>query len=184
MTDLELAAYLDRGLSQSDRDRIETHLASCGECRAHVVASQKTLDEQKRLPRSRAMWGALAAAALLFVLLVKPQISLRDTRQGSDIRVRGETQSSRVVTYGPRGEVSAAGLRFVWGSAGAEAVYKFSATARDGSELWSISTRDTSVALPGSVTLRAGDRYFWQVDALRPDGSTLSTGLEEFVVRP
>jgi hypothetical protein len=37
------------------------------------------------------------------------------------------------------------------------------------------------VILPASVTLRAGDRYFWVADAILEDGSSRSTGLREFI---
>jgi predicted anti-sigma-YlaC factor YlaD len=68
MNDLELAAYLDRGLSPEDRERVEEHLSSCEDCRAHISESSRLL---RRKARPRFIITASAvAAALLFVVAV------------------------------------------------------------------------------------------------------------------
>ncbi|MDD5496521.1 MAG: zf-HC2 domain-containing protein [Candidatus Omnitrophica bacterium] len=47
-TESEIADFLSRSLSVKDRERIETHLASCDECLARVVSAYDSVSEFKK----------------------------------------------------------------------------------------------------------------------------------------
>ena len=77
-----LAAYVDQGLSLAERARVEAHLASCPQCIALVAGVARTVEELSALMPDvdvaaeatplvtrRALAGALAAAAAVFVVL-------------------------------------------------------------------------------------------------------------------
>jgi hypothetical protein len=72
-------------------------------------------------------------------------------------------------------------LRFVWASAPNAISYRLTLTDANGSTIWTNSGLDTVVALPDSVLLTVGARYFWVADALVSDGQSRSTELREFV---
>src|SRR3954466_5197253 len=81
MTDLELAAYLDHGLAESDRTRVEEHLADCEECREQLVAPANILSRVNR-PRRIAKISAILAAAVVAFVVISPvgrQWTSRDT---------------------------------------------------------------------------------------------------------
>lgn len=182
MTDLELAAYLDRGLSIADKARVENHLADCAECRENVTATRHLLDidRSKRRQRRIGVSALLAAAAVIAFLVVNPQkFSLRPA--GEDV-MRASDAGRALTAYGPLGELNRAPPRFVWGSAGVGATYRVSLTDETGAQLWSASTADTSAVIPDSVQFNNAAHYYWIADALLTDGSTLSTRLQEFRV--
>jgi anti-sigma factor RsiW len=184
VNDLELAAYLDRGLSAVDRARVESHLAVCAECRDHVTSAKRLLDQANR-PRRLLKLGlsaTLAAAAVAAFLLINPRDAQR--RSTDSTLTRAAAAPPTLTAYGPTGEVSRPHLRFVWGAAASGAAYRLSVSGESGTPVWSASTADTSAALPDSVRLAQAARYYWVVDAITTDGRTVSTGLREFGVRP
>jgi hypothetical protein len=181
MTDIELAAYLDRGLSAVDRERAEGHLAVCAECREQVLKSQEILEEVRR-PRRLFIVSGLVAAAVAFFLIARPHA--HPSLIGERALERGSISSQSLFSYGPTGEVRRASLRFVWGSAPAAASYRLTVTRTNGVGVWSLSSADTVASPPDSVSFAKGERYFWVADALLRDGSSRSTGLKEFSLVP
>ena len=181
LTEADVAAYLDRGLSDSRRDRIEAHLAGCTDCRQEVLEAQQLVKRVRPFRRAPVWGGSLAAAAAL-VLIVAKLGSGPDRLPESPPHVRGDGGTPQLVVYGPIGDdVPTRGLRFVWSAAAGTVTYRFTMTGTDGSPVWSRSGTDTVVVLPDSVALRPGQRYLWAVDALLADGVTRSTGMREFV---
>jgi hypothetical protein len=75
-------------------------------------------------------------------------------------------------------------LLFQWRSQGAGVSYRLTLTNGIGDVVWTASTSDTSVALPGGVGLAPGREYFWYVDALLGGARSSTTGVLEFVVTP
>jgi len=82
-----LAAYVDRGLSLSERARVDAHLASCPQCIALVAGVARTVEalsvlrpnaavtaEATPLMTRRAFGGALAAAAAVIAVLATPAL--------------------------------------------------------------------------------------------------------------
>ncbi|MBY0493961.1 MAG: CHAT domain-containing protein [Cyanobacteria bacterium] len=82
-----LAAYVDRGLSLSERARVDAHLASCPQCIALVAGVARTVEELSALRPEvartaeatplvtrRSVAGALAAAAAVIAVLATPAL--------------------------------------------------------------------------------------------------------------
>lgn len=82
-----LAAYVDRGLSLSERARVDAHLASCPQCIALVAGVARTVEELSALRPDvavtaeatplvtrRSVAGALAAAAAVIAVLATPAL--------------------------------------------------------------------------------------------------------------
>jgi hypothetical protein len=174
--DLEIAAYLDRGLAPAQVDRIEDHLSRCAECRENVVKTQELV---ARSHRPRFIYGGLIVAAAAAVALVAVP-SVRDVMRPDVVRSSDVgAGSNTIVAYGPIGEVRGP-LHFVWGAAAGALSYRLTVSRVDGPEVWSASVSDTTATLPSESQLQSGASYVWVVDAILRDGGTRSTGLHEF----
>jgi anti-sigma factor RsiW len=179
LSEAEAAAYLDRGLSLAERDRVEDHLASCPDCRAQLMEARRILAHVRRPKRSVLIGSIAAAAAAVLIFLVRPATHPAEQLAPANV-LRGSVEATRLKAYGPTGETPARALRFVWSAAPGVATYRLTVTRGDGATVWSQGSTDTSLALPDSVALRPHQRYFWVADALLGDGGTRSTGLREF----
>jgi Putative zinc-finger len=174
MTELEIASYLDRGVSPLDRDRIENHLVECVACRENVTEAQQLL-RHVRKPRRVFITGAVLAVAAVAVVMIRPQ------RSNDQLVSRDAAAASRALpVYAPEGQVQPSRAGFIWGADSDAVSYRITVSLPDGSTVWSGNDTDTTVILPDSVRLRSGERYVWVVDAILSDGSTRSTGLKEF----
>jgi hypothetical protein len=180
MTDLELAAYLDRRLSAAERERTEAHLAGCASCREELAQSYQ-LRQRLRRPGRLAV-GALVAVAAAIFLVIRTGMVLGPAPADEPV-VRSD-DAPAIVAYAPVGETSSSSLRFVWGAQARATSYRLTVSRADGTTIWSRSSVDTAVSLPDSVSLRTGERYLWVADALLDDGGTRSTGLHQFRVAP
>jgi hypothetical protein len=176
VNELELAGYLDGGLIPSERDRIEAHLADCATCRRDVLESRVLL-RRVRLRRRVMVGGAAAAAAI--ILLAMPLMRGEPLLDRTDV-TRADPAPSALVSYGPTGETRIGAVRFIWGGVRDAVTYRLSVTRSDGTSIFTLSGADTAVALPPSIALIPGERYFWTADALLSDGTTRTTGLREF----
>ena len=180
MTDLDIAAYVDRGLSADRSEAFEEHLSQCASCRDNVIKTQQILARPTAASRfARSALIVLAAAVVLVVALP----SLR-TERAPTVTMRGDTPPATLLAYGPLGEVQSSAIRFTWGSVKDGLSYHLSVKRDDGTEIWQASLTDTTVALPQTVSLKAGQRYVWIVDAISSDGVTRSTGSHEFGIGP
>ena len=172
----EVASYLDRGLPPTERERVEAHLVDCAECRREVIEVSRL----RHTPASRRRWlvfaPAAAAAAILIAVLARPA----DTPgPGPVLRGGGGGELGLTVSLvapTDNGTVEGRGVTFTWRSAGDGASYRLTVADERGDVVWSGASADTTTQLPDSVTLRAGRAYFWYVDALLPDGRSLTSG--------
>ena len=178
MNEFEVAVFLDRRLSPTERDRVDAHLAICADCRAEIVATGELLAWSKRRRRVVIGAGTLAIAATL-LLVLRPALRNEPGSAGNE-QVRDASAVTPLVAYGPAGDQTAPPLRFVWASAPRASAYRLSVTDANGAPVWTFTAADTSAALPDSVTLAVGVAYFWVVDAMLDDGTTRSTELREF----
>jgi anti-sigma factor RsiW len=184
----ELAAYLDRRLPADERHRVEAHLAQCAECRSEVVEVTRVLQSRPRERhwyRRRWMIGAAAAAVLLFGLFGPLSDSgppRTDTFRAPD-RLADVNREGSVVALSPAAGtvVSPNAVVFAWRGAGADVLYRLAVTDAEGKVVWTESTPDTVFNLPRTVALGRGRTYYWYVDALRPDGSSATTGVHRFL---
>lgn len=175
MTDLLIASYLDRRMSDADRERFESHLADCPECRQAVVDADSLIKRVRPTWRGNAMIGLIAAT----LVLVAVDLTVQRTGEPTPTRAARALESG-LIAYGPTGDVTRSGLRFVWSPLAGAISYKIAVVDATSRPVWSTTVSDTSIALPEKAPLRAGENYLWVVDALAADGTTHSTGLHEF----
>jgi len=176
--DIDIAAYLDRGLGPDQLERVEEHLSSCSYCRENVIKTQELVaaaHRPRRFYHGIAIIAAAAAVAIFAVPTLRPLLN-RDARNV----LRDDGAKAGIVAYGPIGEVTGPGLRFTWGASAGALSYRLSLTNSAGVAIWTSSGTDTTASLPDSVPIIRGATYTWTVDAVIDDGTTRSTGLHEF----
>jgi hypothetical protein len=182
----EVAAYLDKTLSEAECARVKAHLADCDVCREEVVSVSKLLHQAPGSRRRPIAFAGLAAAAVLAFFLVWPSpdsdLPARGQIRGRDTPVASEGVSG-VRAIAPIGrQTNGAGIRFAWHQSSPGATYRFTLTDDRGAKVWVGSTNDTTLAIPNEMALLPGRNYNWYVDALRPDGSSATTGIMSFQV--
>lgn len=186
--DEEIAAFLDNGLSASERTVVARHLASCDDCRALLGTVRA---EPARTRGTRQLWATAAAIAAAAVVVVN--VSLRARHRDIDVdRMRSassttvETSELEARSPRPGADVSVDTLVLRWASAGAGATYDVSIVDTTGALVWSARVDSAALAPPREVTarLRSGGTYYWRADALLPDLRTASTGPQGFVPAP
>jgi anti-sigma factor RsiW len=180
MNDLDVAAYIDRGLEPRRLTEVEEHLAYCEECRENLVKAQE-LVTRSRAPRSYVRPIAVLAAAAAVILVAIPSLKrTADTRDS----MRASGDASPLLIYGPVGETRTIPVRFTWGAVPGALSYHLTVTTESGATVWSVSSSDTMMVAPQTVPLAPGNRYLWSVDAITADGTTRSTGTHEFGIVP
>ena len=180
MTDTLIASYLDRRLSDVDRERFENHLADCPDCRQAVIGAERLLKRVRPNWRVNTLVGVIAATFALVAVDLKFQN--RDELSAPALTRAVSRIDGGMTAYGPSGEVARSGLRFVWSPLAGEISYRILLVDANSRPIWSAAVTDTSITLPASVALHTGEAYLWAVDALASDGTTHSTGLREFRV--
>ena len=181
-SDMDIAAYMDRRLSGEARDRIESHLAECAECREVATRSRDVLHRRSRSRQLIVTGGMLAAAAAVIMVVVQP--ARRSPVAETVPTFRSAGSETALAAYRPLGVVAREPLTFVWGSVRNAASYRLTVSHADGAALFTASFSDTTAALPDSVAIRTGQRHVWVVDALLMDGTVRSTGFREFELTP
>ena len=174
-----VAGYIDGALPNEERRKAELHLSSCAECREDVRAI-RGLQHSQRPRWSLVLLPAAAAAAVLLVIgLPRQTTTPSEIRSGPDIE-----QRIGIVSPAPSAEITPGMVTFIWRSAGAGASYVITLQESDGRVAWTSSIADTLATLPDNVPLSPGRTWFWFVDAMLPDGRSLSTGVQRLRTRP
>lgn len=177
----EIAAYLDRALPPSERAQVEAHLADCAPCRRESIEVLRVRNSMRRRSRWVVIPPVAAAAAVALFLLVRsggiPGPTPPVLRDGGDGSI------PRVVLVSPpdSGVVGAQRVSFVWRSVGPGVSYRITISDPKGDIVWSAAASDTSARVPASVSLRPSS-YYWYVDALLPDGRSITSGVHPFSV--
>lgn len=178
----EVAAYLDHVLPPGERDRVEAHLADCAECRQEVIEVSRLRHTRSRRSRWLMVGPAVAAAAIAVLVIARPA----DTPPRGPVLRDGERPALRValVTPAETAAVEGRSLTFTWRSAGAGVSYRLTLADERGDVVWSVTSSDTTGRPPGDVRLRPGHRYSWYVDALLPDGRSVTSDVRQLTARP
>lgn len=178
----DVVAYLERTLSQSDRARVEAHLAACEDC-SNEIAEVWRLWRPGVKPTSWLPIGLAAAAVIAVVVLLRPAGN-RAEMPAADV-LRGSERASAVITVAPADSAVVQGQPvLVWRPVPGATGYRVTLSREDGDSLWTGSSSDTTAAVPAGVALGRSARYFWYVDALLPDGQSLTSGIHEFTTGP
>jgi hypothetical protein len=181
----ELAAMGDGGLPATRRAFVSAHLAVCRECRSELALVTRIVETAPpRRPASRP-WvplslGIAAATALLFVSL-----PLRHRHPGSTADVRSTVLSATaisVIAPTAGSSVGATAVRFSWHAVPGVSTYRLFITDSAGVPVRTLPTTDTTVNQFSPPLVEAGS-YFWYVDALRVDGSSISSAQIGFSIR-
>lgn len=170
----DIAGQLDGVLTGADRARIEQHLVECDECRTELIALSRVL--RGRPSRRRWVLPVGLAAAAVVLLLVRPSLEPPNYREPAI------STTPAPVGLSPRG-LTAAPVRLVWTRVPDAVRYRLTVFDSIGSVMWESQTTDTSVVLPGTVTLRPQVRYFWQVEAQTSWNRWIKSDMVEFARR-
>jgi hypothetical protein len=184
----DLSAYLDAETSSEKKAILQAHLAECDDCRAEVAELTDLLRNQGR----RRFWSiaipTAAAASVAALMLVGP---LRSGGEGDPtIQLRPGLSAEfealpeiPVLSPEPGATVDPDQIEFIWAAFGENPSYRLTLADEGGDPLWTLETTRTRTSLPENVRLTPGGRYFWFVDALLPDGTTATTGMNALTVR-
>ena len=170
----DVAAYLDRVVSEIERERIDAHLAECEACRSEVTALTPIISRPVPLRRA-APW--LAAAAMV-VVLAWP----RDARIPANVHRESPvtaTVSPRALS--PSGETELP-LTLRWSSVPLANSYLARIYDAQGSVLFERETTDT-LLMVGRMGLRPGTSYYWKVEARSGFDRSATSPLTEFTLR-
>ena len=178
----ELGAFLANSLTEKERDAVERHLVSCAECRSDLVEAQRAIisapPAQRTFARNWITVAGLAAAAVL-AIAVWP----RNDATRNPVRVERTTPivagTVTIVSPAANSEIDQTTPTFTWNKDDGSS-YRITVTDEGGKPLWSESTADTTIVLPATTQLTRNARFFWYVDALRPDGRSVTSGINGF----
>jgi anti-sigma factor ChrR (cupin superfamily) len=161
----DLAAYVDRTLSASERSKVEQHLAWCDGCRAELREVGDAL-RTYRPARRRLAWIGPAAAAAAVILLVAYPLSQRAIEEEPAHRDVPAVIDQRPHLADPGVLPDPAGAHLLrWSRVERADRYRVSIFNEGGSVVWRTETPDTSVTLPPSIMEQALGPYLWRVDA-------------------
>jgi len=91
------------------------------------------------------------------------------------------TATGAPTVVAPRGAVTGAPL-LVWTSVPHADLYRITLFDDAGGSIWESQTRDTSVALPASITLRSRASYYWRIEAQTGWNRWVASDLIEFSI--
>jgi anti-sigma factor RsiW len=183
----DVAVYLDGQLDSASRRETDAHLADCFECRSEVAQAARLVDSianagVARRQSRHGLWAVALAAAALVLAIALPTMR-GPGRDVSPVQRGTDADRPALVVVSPGSvDIAREALTFIWRSA-SDATYRVLVTGADGAEIWSATTRDTTISVPPSVPLDQGESYLWSVDALRADGSSLTSGPIRFGIR-
>ncbi|HEX6574871.1 MAG TPA: zf-HC2 domain-containing protein [Gemmatimonadaceae bacterium] len=179
----ELSAYLTNSLNAAERENVERHLTVCAECRSELIEGQRAIASAPPAKKVSRSWFALAglAAAAAVLIMVWPKGEIGRSPQHIERISPPSTIAPSVSIVSPASDavLDASTRTFTWKRDDGSS-YRVTITDQAGRPVWSQATQDTTVALPDSIRLAADSRYFWYVDALRPDGRSVTSGINSF----
>jgi hypothetical protein len=183
LTSEQLAAFLANTLSDADRRSAEHHFVSCAECRSELIQAQRAVASAPSKQFDRRWFGivGLAAAAAIAVMFLPRGAAVKSSpaiEREVQTPAPADAGTVEIVSPAANGEVTISPT-FVW-RRNDDASYKITVTDAAGRPAWSGATSDTSIALPDSIRLAAGAQFFWYVDALRSDGRSVTSGVNNF----
>jgi anti-sigma factor RsiW len=183
LTSEQLGAYLANTLDPLERANVERHLVVCSDCRRELVEAHRAISTAPDVRRTKAGWygvaGLAAAAAVLLVIWPREQFRPASTAIERNAPAVAAAGALTIVSPIPSGELDSSTRSFTW-NRNDDASYRITITDSAGRSIWSGNTQDTTIAVPASVQLERGARFFWYVDALRADGRSVTSGINTF----
>jgi hypothetical protein len=175
----EIAAFVDGATPAPVRARVESHLASCDDCRAEVAEVAHLSLTLRQARRRRRVWIPAAAVAAAVILLVVPHAGRAPVRE--------HREGTVTMTISPRA-LAPVGLvdsltDLTWSSVPRAERYHVRLFDADGAVLVERETSDTSIAIPPAVRVRSATSYYWRVEALAGFDRSAASELVAFSVR-
>lgn len=184
----EVAAFIDDRLSKEERARLEAYFARNPSARRELIEASRIVATLPAPERDSRRWisiaGVVAAAAAAILIVVRPPDNSSSARAvlSGQRGVAEQAQTIPLVSPEVDESVSDAGARaFVWRSVDG-ATYRLIVSDASGKTLLQQNTADTLVAIPPAIATSKPGTYYWSVDALEPDGSSVTSGVRAFTV--
>ncbi len=168
----DVAGYIDHSMTGVARERAESHLSDCAQCREELVACGRLVHSAPTWRRRRLvapLFAAAVAASFLAIVFAAPRVQNSSSR-GVE---RGTGAVTRELTpVAPRSgtSVAAEGLRFTWRADTGAVGYRVVVTTSTGTPVWRGESRDTSAVPSREATFVPGEEYYWRVESTRADG--------------
>jgi hypothetical protein len=200
---MDLAAYIDGGLTAQERGRLENHLAGCDYCLGQIAAITQmqeaelpqvdpiVLRRARPIPqvKTRSQWAqawrwaavstAAACLALTITLWVRPS-----QRTESDTVRTGNVQPTTIEMVAPRdgSAVRRVDVEFRWTPVNRAIFYDIRVLSADGDLVWQSRSDNPAARPPAGVKFTVGQRYFVLVSAWLPEGKTIKSSAIGFRV--
>lgn len=180
----DIAAMIEGRLPSSRRAAVEAHLAECAECRAEFVDASTVVSSAPEKSASRMRWVPVAAAAAV-VIAAMPIILSRRGSAARDSERSATPAATSITTLTPAvdSRSSSDSVVFAWHAIPGVATYNVFVTDSAGALVYSTKTADTLITPAATLRLSPGSQYYWYVDALRSDGSSISSPPISFSIR-
>jgi len=184
----ELAAFLDGHLHGDELARVQSYLADNHEARQELIKASRMISTAPA-SADRRVWrwvvpgvGLAAAAALL--IAIQPKSTSRPERLSAERRAPVE-QSDRIELVSPANgqQLTEGAASFSWRRYDG-ASYRLVISDATGRILYEGTTSDTLVSISPSKLRGASGKLYWTIDALAENGSSLTSGVSEFEIRP
>jgi hypothetical protein len=179
----EMAAFIDGRLSGDELARMHSRLGVDTDARKEFIESSRIIGSAPRRNRIPIRWlsiGAVAAAAAIIVFL--PTDNSQRTPLVATERRTSVEATDRVELLSPADgesfEKTATSLS--WRSIDG-ATYRVVLSDPTGRILFAKSTTDTVVVVPANLLQTVEHSVYWSVDALAPDGSSVTSGVRELI---
>jgi hypothetical protein len=191
LDDETIAALAEGALDAGSRAAPLAHLVSCARCRTAVVSVAKALADVSvtralhaveggrwRRVRRMAVTGVpVAAAAAFLLLLVRPELSVREAVH----RAPAVTAADTPEPVTPVGLVQEAAA-FRWTAVPGADRYRLTLFDSRPGVVYETEVEAVVAQLPDSVTLIPGARYLWKVEARTSLDRWVSSELIEFSI--
>jgi len=176
----QVAGYLDRTLDETQRDRVEGHLADCGECRREVLAASHLL----RSHSVKRLWyvgpPVLVGSVLIAMLLTNPRAA---TEAMEPLIGHGGRGAQLEATSPEDGAlVDIRDVVLTWSSDLPATSFDVTIVDSQDRAAWEVSVSEPRVVVPAG-RLKAGRTYAWRITARFEDGESAQTESRTFVVR-
>jgi hypothetical protein len=207
LTEYDIACLLDGTLRPARRRELEAHLADCEKCTEAVGSAYRllktvkhsaapeidprSLEEASRLPDHGAtppfFLGKAVRYSLAAMLLVGVGLyGYLELRQPEILQFRGGRSAGVIEIISPSDQESIAArtIPFQWKGIPEALQYRLSIYHDDGFLLWKGETTRNELISPTELVFQSGNLYLWKVEAVLPDGTTLSSELHAFRYTP
>jgi len=180
----DIAAMIERRLPANRRAAVEAHLAECAECRREFVDASTVVGSPSPRSTNWMRWVPLVAAAAV-VIAAAPLLLHRGASPARDNERSATPAATSISTVVPESEsrVASDSVTFAWHAVPGVATYTLFVTDSVGTLVFSEKTTDTTIATSTKLHLLAGAPYYWYVDALTSDGSSITSPHISFSVR-